>query len=89
MFIHRGRGLKEYDCELALALSPSHLLHFSWRPDGGYESLENVEEGIRTLDANTVGRATKFLFANSRQAIERALKNNRTMRCRLDNGKEE
>ena len=87
MFIHRGRGLNEYDCELALVLSPSHLLHFSWKPDGGYQSLENVEEGIRTLDANTAGRATKFLFANSKQAIERALKNYNTMRYRLDYGK--
>ena len=89
MFIHRGRGLKEYDCELALVLSPYHLLHFSWKPEGGYIPLENVEEGIRTLDANTVGRATKFLFANSKQAIERALKNYKTMRYRLDYGKEE
>ena len=87
MFIHRGKGLKEPDCELALVLSPSHLLHFSWKSGGGYTSLENVEEGIQSLDANTVGKATKFLYANSKHAIERALKNYKTLRFRLDYGK--
>ena len=82
MFIHRGKGIKESDCELALALSPFHLLHFSWEPEGGYISLENAEEGIRTLDANTVERSTKFLYANSRVAIERALKNHDALRQR-------
>ena len=80
MFIHRGKGIKAPDCELALALSPVHLLHFSWEPDGGYISLENAEEEIRTLDANTVERSTKFLYANSRDAIERALKNHEALR---------
>ena len=89
MFIHHGRGLKAPDCELALALSPFHLLHFSWEPGGGYISLENAEEGIRSLDANTVERSTKFLYANSRDAIERALKNHKTLRFRLDYGKVE
>ena len=80
MFIHRGRGLKAPDCELALVLSPFHLLHFSWELEGGYISLGNAEEEIRNLDANTVGRATKFLYANSRDAIERALKNHEALR---------
>ena len=80
MFIHLGRGLKAPDCELALALSPFHLLHFSWEPEGGYISLENAEEEIRTLDANTVERSTKFLYGNSRDAIERALKNHAALR---------
>ena len=80
MFIHHGRGLNAPDCELALALSPFHLLHFSWAPEGGYISLGNAEEEIRTLDANTVERSTKFLYANSRDAIERALKNHEALR---------
>ena len=82
MFIHHGRGLKALDCELALALSPFHLLHYSWKPEGGYISLENAEEEIRTLDANTVERSTQFLYANSRDAIERALKNHEALRQR-------
>ena len=89
MFIHQGKGLKEPDCELALALSPSHLLHFSWKPQGGYIALDNVEENIRTFDAHTVGRATKFLYSNSRNAIERALKNHKALRFQLDYGKVE
>ena len=47
---------------------------------GNVGSLENAEEEIRNLDANTVGRATKFLYANSRDAIERALKNHEALR---------
>ena len=84
MFIHRGRGLTKPDCELAMVLSPSRLLHFSWKSGGGYISLDNVEERIRTLDANTVERATKFLYANSKHAIDRALENHKKLRYRLD-----
>ena len=89
MFIHQGKGLEAPDCELALALSPHHLLHFSWKPQGGYIALDNVEQNIQTLDAYTVDRATKFLYANSRNAIERALKNHKVLRFRLDYGKVE
>ena len=52
-------------------------------------TLENVEEGIRTLDANTVERVTKFLYANSKPAIERALENHNKLRYGLDYGKVE
>ena len=44
--------------------------------------MENAEEEIRTLDANTVEKSTQFLYANSRDAIERALKNHEALRQR-------
>ena len=86
MFIHQGKGVGKPDCELAMPVSPFRLLHFSWASGGGYVSLENAEDSIQRLDATTVERSTRFLYANSRSAIERALKNHKALRFQLDYG---